>query len=103
MMNMNSGYSGWSMSKNAVLAYAYGEKPKSKWTKKAMLEAILDYMREFEIDAEDRFESIARMRKADIFDRFFAWSSWHHTSKYANETDFYWIDEEELVGYLEND
>ncbi len=35
-----SGYSGYSMSNNAVDAYESGEKPRSKWTKKVLLSAI---------------------------------------------------------------
>lgn len=34
MWNMNSGYSGYSMSNRAVDAYEDGEMPLSKWTKK---------------------------------------------------------------------
>ena len=34
MCNMNSGYSGYSMSNRAVDAYEDGEMPLSKWTKK---------------------------------------------------------------------
>ena len=37
------GYVGCSMSVNAALAYADGERPRSKWTKAAMLGAIADY------------------------------------------------------------
>lgn len=43
--DMNSGYSGWSMSRNAVAAYRDGEMPKSKWTKKAILAALEDYQK----------------------------------------------------------
>jgi hypothetical protein len=43
-MNANSGYSGWSMSNRAVEAYESGERPKSKWTKKAMLAEIASYI-----------------------------------------------------------
>lgn len=35
-----AGYSGYSMSNNAVDAYESGEKPRSKWTKAAILNAI---------------------------------------------------------------
>ena len=37
MINMNSGYSGYSMSNNAVNAYENGEMPLSKWTKDCLL------------------------------------------------------------------
>ena len=37
MWNMNSGYSGYSMSNRAVDAYEDGEMPLSKWTKKMII------------------------------------------------------------------
>lgn len=42
MMDVNSGYIGYSMSRRAAEAYEDGEMPKSKWTKKAMVAAIKD-------------------------------------------------------------
>lgn len=35
-----AGYSGWSMSNNAVDAYSNGEKPLSKWTKADIFDTI---------------------------------------------------------------
>ena len=32
------------------------------------------------------------MRKAELFDRYFSCTSWHHTSKFFNATDFYSVD-----------
>lgn len=88
-----SGYVGTSMSENALLAYEEGEKPKSKWTKKAMVTELRECC-----DANDLVfdEAVAKMKKDDIFERFFEWKSWHHTSKFANETDFYGVDWGEL-------
>ena len=94
MNRMNSGYVGWSMSKRAARAYDEGEKPRSKWTKTAMLEAIGDYAYEEEIEVD--FAALLKMRKDEVFERFFRWSSWHHTSKYCNQTDFYALDGERL-------
>ena len=92
LVNYNqSGYVGSSMSENAVLAYEQGEKPKSKWTKAAMIEAIKEYCYDMDLVYDS---SIEKMKKDEIFVKFFAWSSWHHTGKSANETDFYAIDEE---------
>jgi hypothetical protein len=34
------------------------------------------------------------MRKDDIFGNFFMKTSWHHTGRYAQATDFYGLDEE---------
>lgn len=94
MYNMNSGYSGWSMSKNAVAAYDSGEKPKSKWTKKTMLAAIADYCEEYDLALD---LDVSKLTKAELFERFFEWSSWHHTGKFCNVTDFYQLDERELM------
>lgn len=95
-MSMNSGYVGWSMSIRAAEAYESGEKPKSKWTKKAMLAAICDACPGQGLVYEP--EKVSGMLKADLFDRFFEFSSWHHTSKYCNETDFYAVAPEALRG-----
>jgi hypothetical protein len=96
MMNMNSGYSGWSMSLRACDAYADGEMPKSKWTKAAMVAAINEWC-----DEQGRTPTIdvTKLKKDELFTRFFICSSWHHTSKFCNATDFYSIDECELEDY----
>lgn len=78
------GYSGCSMSWGAEAAYEDGEMPKSKWTKTKMIQVIEKWM-----DEEDLFVDVYTMKKDEIFDSYFMWSSWHHTSKYANKTDFY--------------
>ena len=92
MMDVNSGYVGHSMSRRAAEAYQTGEMPKSMWTKKAMVAAIQSYCDEFDmLFAPDVLKG---MRKDDIFERFFYKSSWHHTSKFFNETDFYTLDED---------
>lgn len=86
-----TGYCGCSMSARARDAYESGEMPKSKRTKAAMLAAL----REWADDNDRAFdEGVAGMRKSDIFDQLFYCSSWHHTSKFANETDFYSVDED---------
>ena len=92
-----SGYVGCSMSERAAYAYENGEKPKSKWTKKAMLEEIEAYCRLFDMPYEGQF---SKMKKDEIFREFFRWTSWHHTGKYANVTDFYGLDEEKLADAL---
>lgn len=86
-----SGYVGSSMSENAMFAYEDGEMPRSKWTKKAMLTALRGYCKEFEMPFD---EEVGKMRKDDIFKVFFEWKGWHHTGKFATETDFYGIDED---------
>jgi hypothetical protein len=83
-----SGYVGASMSERAAAAYENGEAPKSKWTKKAMLAVLRAWCGE-ELRVFD--ESIAKLGKDEIFERFFTVTSWHHTGKFANATDFYGI------------
>lgn len=94
-MDVNRGYVGWSMSKRARDAYESGEMPKSKWTKKAMIEAMNAWC-----DENDRVldENISKMKKDEIFSQFFDCSSWHHTSKHFNRTDFYSLDPELVEG-----
>lgn len=88
------GYSGCSMSTRAVIAYESGEKPKSKWTKRAMLDAIEEFCDECGIDCDGKF---AGLTKAQLFDQFFEWKSWHHTGKYATRTDFYGVDYDKVL------
>ena len=92
-----SGYVGYAMSENAMHAYENGEKPKSKWTKRAMLEEIESYCWLFDMPYGGEF---SKMKKDELFDTFFEWKSWHHTGQYANETDFYGLDEGKLVDAL---
>lgn len=96
MMDVNSGYIGYSMSRRAAEAYEDGEVPKSKWTKKAMVAAIQSYCDEF--DMLFALDLLKGMRKDEVFERFFYKSSWHHTSKFFNETDFYKLDEDAVCG-----
>lgn len=92
MMDVNSGYIGYSMSRRAAEAYEDGEMPKSKWTKKAMVAAIQSYCDEFDMSFDP--DVLKGMHKDEVFERFFHESSWHHTSKFFNETDFYKLDED---------
>lgn len=89
-----TGYVGSSMSENAVLAYNAGEKPKSKWTKTQMIATLKTYCEEFDLAYD---ATIEKMTKATIFDAFFRWTSWHHTGKFANETDFYGLDDSAVL------
>lgn len=89
MFNMNSGYSGYSMSNRAVEAYDNGEKPLSKWTKADMLEVIEAY-----ISGKDMAFNMTSLKKAPkvvIAELVLIKSSWHHTSSYCNATEFYAI------------
>lgn len=89
-----AGYVGSFMSERAVEAYQAGEMPKSKWTKQAMLAAVEDCCDENDLAFDA--SALAKLRKDEIFARFFWRSSWHHTGKFARETDFYQVDEDEV-------
>lgn len=83
------GYVGFSMSENAVAAYNNGEMPMSKWSKKAILEAV-------EKNEDDRtlsfdFGLFSKLTLSQLR-KFLTFSSWHHTSKEFNHTDFFAVD-----------
>lgn len=81
--DMNSGYDGYSMSKRASKAYRNGEKPLSRWTKKEIVSLSGD-------------ERMARYPLSVLRKYFLCQSSWHHTSRYANRTDFFAISEDAI-------
>lgn len=60
MMDVNSGYIGYSMSRRAAEAHENGEMPRSKWTKKTMAAAIRSYC-----DAFDMLLHARRIERAD--------------------------------------
>lgn len=84
------GYCGASMSEGAADAYADGEMPKSRWTKGAILKAVEALCDELDLAFDD---SVSCMTKDDLWFEFIEWRSWHHTGKFANETDFYGVSE----------
>ena len=86
-MNM-AGYSGWSMSNNAVDAYSNGEKPLSKWTKAD----IFDTIEEQEIELKCSMEKFKKLPVKVLKEVCLRYSSWHHTSNHYNQTDFYSLD-----------
>ena len=101
MINMNSGYFRYSMSNRAAEAYENGEKPLSKWTKKAIIEQIEEYIKDSSISCpiEDLKKVPALVLKNLVLKR----SSWHHTSYYANATDFYSVDQDKLSDLTKED
>ena len=90
MFNMNSGYHGFSMSNRAVEAYNNDEKPFSKWTKQDILDVIEEYKQES--DDPTVFYELAKVRADVLKAHLLHKSSWHHTGKFCNCTDFYSID-----------
>lgn len=100
--DMNSGYSGYSMSNRAVQAYEQGEKPISKWTKTAMM----DRLKELDV-SEEKINLIKKYPVKVLKDTILKNSSWHHTSSKLNKTYFYDIDmdvvnSKDLQNILEN-
>lgn len=83
-----AGYNGYSMSNNAVTAYENGEMPLSKWTKREIIFAISN----INTDVDENL--VKKLTKQTLQDEFLSLSSWHHTSKFYNQTNFYEIDEE---------
>ena len=81
--DMNSGYDGYRMSKRASEAYRNGEKPLSRWTKKEIVS----------LSGDERMAGypLSVLRKYFLYQ-----SSWHHTSRYANKTDFFAISEDAI-------
>lgn len=96
MWNMNSGYHGFSMSNRAIDAYENGEMPLSKWTKEQILNAIDNYKKESDDPTVHLFYSVfyelAKVKASVLKAHLLLKSSWHHTSKFCNCTDFYSID-----------
>lgn len=92
--DMNSGYTGYSMSNRAAEAYQNGERPLSKWTKKDIINEIREYARDnnlpFSIALLDKVK--AKVLKDSLLKK----TSWHHTSSFANKTNFYSIDYEKI-------
>lgn len=103
-VNANRGYVGWSMSVRAEQAYESGEMPKSKWTKQAMLAAIHDWLDDHHIQLTDeQARNLSKLSRMVMFENLFCASSWHHTSKQFNKTDFYSLDADTLRALIDED
>ena len=96
MFNMNSGYHGFSMSNRAIEAYNNDEKPFSKWTKQDILDVIEEYKQESGDPTVHLFYAVfyelAKVRADVLKAHLLQKTSWHHTGKFFNCTDFYSID-----------
>lgn len=86
-----SGYVGSSMSVRARAAYESGEMPMSKWTRGAIISAIKDYCNEFDLAYNSDIESMTR---AQLANTYLEYKSWHHTGRFARETEFFGLDED---------
>lgn len=95
ILEREGGYIGKSMSVRAKRAYDSGEKPKSKWTKQEMLEAIYN-----ETDSDYIYSILKKCSSKVLFENCFTQSSWHHTGALYNETNFYSLNLEKLINFL---
>lgn len=93
-MGASAGYIDWSMSRRAAVAYWSGERPLSKWTKAAIIEGVLTIEREQDGDSFWSQIDFNRYLTETLRRYFLYQSSWHHTSKHFNKTDFYAIDKD---------
>ena len=84
--NKLPGYVGYSMSVNAKYAYDTGEKPYSKWNKKDIISFI------FENFGEEWKKKYEKYSLSTLKTILLCQSSCHHTSKYFNETIFYFCE-----------
>lgn len=89
---LNLGYIEHSMSVRAYNAYEDGEKPLSKWTKKAVIDNVKKYASENNLHIN--LDKLNKISKKILFKKFLCYCGWHHTSKFFNETEFYGIDED---------
>ena len=92
-----AGYCGYSMSNNAIEAYRSGEKPKSKWTKREIIEEVKRQIEEDETELDVSLSDIEKMPVVALRDLALHEASWHHTSGYYNETSFYAVDASEIT------
>lgn len=90
MYNVNSGYVGQSMSRRAAAAYDNGEKPLSKWTKSEILSRLSEKAAENgETLPAGYIENLKKVSLENLRIFFLKETSWHHTGKFFNETNFY--------------
>lgn len=95
MFNYNSGYNVYSMSKRAVEAYEQGEKPISKWNKKAFFIDLEENKEDYNINVE-KINALKLLKVSILKENFLKNSSWHHTSNHFNKTDFYNINYDKI-------
>lgn len=93
-----SGYYGFSMSNNAVSAYNCGEMPFSKWLKRDLIDAIEDMLEDKAYITKFKKLTVKQLKKYFLYK-----SSYHHTSKMYNKTNFYQINEVAVNQFLEGE
>ena len=93
--NKKMAYIGNKMSERAAEAYKSGEMPLSKWNKESIISNVLNACDKFEYCELDKYSK-------EVLEIFLIMSSWHHTGKYFNETNFYSLDYDFLSQTKEN-
>lgn len=88
-----SGYYNYSMSNNAINAYDNDEMPLSKWNKKNILFGASLYT-----DL-----NLNKLTVKELKEEFLKYSSYHHTSKMYNVTNFYVLNIEKISRLTQND
>lgn len=83
-----SGYVGISRSRRAKEAYEGGERPASKWTKEALIEAIAEAF------GDEVAEKAQKVSKTELFNNFLETSSCHHIGAFASLIWFYKVAED---------
>lgn len=85
------GYVGTSMSVRARQAYESGEMPMSKWTRGAIISSVKDYCADFDLAYNPKIETMCRAKLAETY---LEYKSWHHTGRFARETEFFGLNED---------
>lgn len=80
------------MSNNAVAAYENGEKPLTKWSRSEILESIEDAVNTGELMLGFGKEKLKKIPVNMLKGLCLSCTSWHHTSKRFNSTNFYSLD-----------
>lgn len=86
-----NGYIDRKMSVRANIAYLNGEMPLSKWTKTTILNAIIEFTEENDVDIDNL--DLNKLTLKELQQNFLCNSSWHHTGSLYNKTDFYKLSE----------
>lgn len=92
MNSLNNGYNGYRI----VAAYEKGEKPLSKWLKRDIIYCIEECINDNEFDVSFDRKLLNKIPVKILKKVFLCESSWHHTSSFCNETNFYSIDVDEV-------
>ena len=87
-----AGYYKWSMSNNALEAYAEGKKPLSKWTKQAIIsEATNNGF------SESHVNQLKKTTLQNLRESCLEYTECHHTSKMYKITNFFEMKDEEAI------